>query len=390
VSGTDDGEYMTLTDVEEILVFLFELLAERRIIYFRLKYAGGAAFTEVSVQLDRARRQFLVARQRENNRLRALATHLSGSESISRVMAAIPSIRQRAEAYRAVRRAIEESARELGKRFSGWRKVRVSGLRSSSGWVRETRQLAAELETALDLYDALREVSAQAARRLAEYRKAVSRYEEVRAGLAGRFPVRILRPRQRGVGVRIIESEVSVDRKSLGDLVAAVARVFRDFGLWRGDSSESSIAVLDTEKAKFLGARLVSEMDRVLRVANPRVQRAVEGSRAAYVASLEPGLSASLKAGWGAALVSDVQNDTREAVHRVARVLVDYHGVRMDNESIDYLSRAFGADEHFLATLTPDPSRQAFSEEVERYEPLTVLPLPDDIRRRLVEARGLR
>jgi hypothetical protein len=190
--------------------------------------------------------------------------------------------------------------------------------------------------------------------------------------------------------VRIIESEVSVDRKSLGDLVAAVARVFRDLGLWRGDSSESSVAVLDTEKAKFLGARLVSEMDRVLCVANPRVQRAVEGSRAAYVASLEPGLSASLKAGWGAALVSDVQNDTREAVHRVARVLVDYHGVRMDNESIDYLSRAFGADEHFLATLTPDPSRQAFSEEVERYEPLTVLPLPDDIRRRLVEARGLR
>jgi hypothetical protein len=83
-------------------------------------------------------------------------------------------------------------------------------------------------------------------------------------------------------------------------------------------------------------------------------------------------MTAASKAGVAVSLVQEVQKNIHTPIHRLAHVLVNYHGMPLNQESIDYLVEQYGANPDRLKQMLPDrePGRTgaAVSEEAGRSE----------------------
>jgi hypothetical protein len=88
---------------------------------------------------------------------------------------------------------------------------------------------------------------------------------------------------------------------------------------------------------------------------------AVEQTNSAYLTALEPNLSTKTKLDWAVSYIQDVARDTRRAAHRIASVLVNYHGVTLSEEDIEYLVKTYDGDREYLSSLTPQEAKGLMS-----------------------------
>ena len=109
-----------------------------------------------------------------------------------------------------------------------------------------------------------------------------------------------------------------------------------------------------TEDYKKTALDIAIKLETWLKISRFEVQYAVEGSNAPYLSALDVDMTAATKAGMAVSLVREVQTNMHTPIHRLAYVLVNYHGMPLEEESIEFLADRYGADRERLRHLLPE------------------------------------
>ena len=349
----DDYNYMGYGDVEEILTLMFEMLTGREIPMFRLQYSGSALFRDVSVNADRARHEYRRAVFMRNSRLRLLAETLNDSTEVQRVAAAIPSLSSVGEMAANVYRAIESLFAELSRRKIDRNAPADERL--------ETFRILEQFRTVLHLYQQMYRANQQVERSYAHLQSAERRYSRDLEKHRDEFPLKLLRPGALGSGIRIIPRSIRLEPAERH----AVALVLEQtFALYRRRLRAVTITAAPDQipqrlarACKQLGVEIALELDRYLHLNREHVQDAIENSPAVDLAGYDVNLTTEQRIEWARSSVREVQDSTADAVHRLARYLVLFHQVPLQDEDIRILSEEFGADSNILRQIQPEPDR---------------------------------
>jgi hypothetical protein len=369
-------DLMTLGDVEEMLTLAFELIAGRTVPYVAVRYVGSGVFTESSEALERARREYRFAAYARNSRLRSLITLLARYPDVHTVPDALRRIRSVNEEFAHVYSALQRCFCEA-----------ESVLRAEKMDCGRAQEIYHTCRRSLDLYAALKAANQDVARKAQALGRAQRRYSSVRMELAGSHPLHVLRKGEHGRGVRLLEESVSLSEHEQHEVALGIY----DYLQREYDDSEESREHREKE-LKGLAVEILRLLDRHIGLDDPAVRTALASSRAANLAIIEVGITTSVKAGWSVALVHEVEQSTSPAILRTVQNLVAYHGVALDEASIDYLAHRYNLDPDTLGELRPHPEGTDMPWQVCQ---LAIPPLPvsyektTDSLRRLVRTRPL-
>lgn len=336
----NDFEAMTLNDAEEVYTLAYELLAGREIPLFSLRYTGSREFTEASENFERARLTFHKAVYARNSKLREMAELFAESDNLDIVPAAAPIFTTVDRMYANILRALEEQYRELKKHTS-----RLPGGRRRRRKNNDLKQAFERLDYAVKLHRSLRVTNNQLNKCYAALRRAENRYNDLRKKTAKQFPLHLLKPGEHGKGIKIVEKHIKLSRKSNMRLAGEVQRLLQ--ALEKNPSPT-------TEDYKKTAIDIAMKLETSLKISRFEVQYAIEGSNAPYLSALDVDMTAATKAGMAVALVREVQKNMHTPIHRLAYVLVNYHGMPLNEESIEFLADRYGADRERLRHLLPE------------------------------------
>ncbi|MCF7914202.1 MAG: hypothetical protein K9L66_03450 [Spirochaetaceae bacterium] len=335
-----DFDAMTLNDAEEIFTVAYELLAGRNIPVFSLHYIGSKEFTEASENFDRARLSFRKAAYLRNSRLRTLAELFAESEPVDIVPAAAPVFTTVERMYANILRALDQLYKDLKKQTSHMPFQRRK--RHSS---QELRSKFEQLHTAIELHRSLRVANNQLHKRYAALVRSEKKYNEVKANSAKQFPLQLVKRREHKRGIKIVEKHIELSKSSKLRCARQVQKRINTL-----DHTPQPQA----EAYKQLAIDIAMTLERDLKISRFETQYAIESSNAPYLSSIELDMTAATKAGIAVALVHEVQKNISTPIQRLAHILVNYHGMPLNQESIDYLVENYGADPNRLVQLLPD------------------------------------
>lgn len=374
-------DLMSLHDAEEIFTLAYELLADRTIPVFSLRYIGSREFTDASEAFDRARLAFRKAAYLRNSRLRNLAVLFAEYDQVDIVPAATPVFTTPAVMYENIQKAIDILYRDIKKQM-GRSPLRRRKQEPDSKLVEDL----AKLQSAIDLYQSLRSANIQLQRKYEALERAEEKYLSTKNHAAKNFPLRLLGPKERGRGIRIVQRQVALSKnsklrfaKGIGSLLAELD-IKKNKQLALNHPHEISDLFFYTEEYKKLAVDMAMLLEKELTISRFEIQYAVESSNAPYLASLEWGLTAATKTGWAVSLVREVQKNMQTPIHKLAHVLVNYHEMPFDEKSINFLAKKYGADPYHLAQLIPekpegDPTKEASERPVGKPTIFPITPL---------------
>lgn len=327
-----DPSILTLSDTIEIATLVFELLAGRKFPRITLKYHGARIISERGEQLERSRRAVRAAVNRRNARLWDLGEHLRSRRSMKRFAAAVHAI----HSPQVWLNEIEESLKELKP------SMRKKNSAKDIAFLRKTMNRLRELERADRHLSKAEEDMNRAQTRYTEARKQL----EKKLG-TGRGPV-ILREGQRlrrrdRAGISLVSSEITLDRKQQRELARRVAPVLEvlDEGNYEADELVQS------------GYALMQILEGTIPIYRWSIASALERSNAPDLSQLEQGLTSATKIGWGLSLVRELRSKQSEILHALARSLVNYHRIELNEDTIKYFTDYFSANEQYLRSLQP-------------------------------------
>jgi len=171
------------------------------------------------------------------------------------------------------------------------------------------------------------------------------KYNAIKTESARQFPLHLLKPREHGQGIRIIEKHIELSRKSIQRFARHVQRFLQFL-----DEFRSPV----TEDYKKCAVDIAMKLETELKLSRFEVQYAIEGSNAPYLSALDVDMTAATKAGMAVSLVREAQKTMHTPIHRIAYVLVNYHGMPLNQESIDFLAERYGANRERLEKLLPE------------------------------------
>jgi len=335
-----DVSGMTLNDAEEVFTLAYELLADRNIPVFSLRYIGSKEFTEISENLDRHRVAFRKAAYLRNSRLRALAELFAESNTVDIVPAASPVFTTIDRMYSNILKALEDLYKELKQQthlLPFQRRRRYSP--------EELRDTFMQLNSALHMHRSLRAANTQMQKRFSALRRSEDKYNEIRTESARQFPLQLVKPHEQRRGIRIVEKNIELHRSGKLRCAREVERLIRAF---------DEIQHPHADDYKKLAVDIAMKLENELQISRFEIQYAIESSNAPYLSSIELDMTAASKAGIAVSLVQEVQKNTRTPIHRLAHVLVNYHGMPLNQESIEYLVEQYGANPERLKQMLPD------------------------------------
>jgi len=372
---------MTLADVEEMLVLAFELINGREIPMLGLVYPGRWRLARATAALEEARSEYRLAKARGYSRLKALATYLLEQEEteLEEAIAGqpLPTLVEK------VREAIDALCDHIYQ-------LRVAVYDGDPGALDELETAVETLGNALVLYQAMVQGFQMQIRAHAGLLRARQRWESASEKALGR--VGVLRTRGRGAGLRIEAQKIRLDDRQKLKVAEALNETLRtvDLRQRRRPGEEERRERLTHGVARRLAIDVALALDPFIDLVRPEVQWAIEASHAAYLGSLEPGLSVSAKAAYGGALVQEVRRNMGRAAERVAAALVRHYGVTLTEEAISFLHRTYGANRETLQVIAdyqePPPPAQA-AQALSRPPP--VPPVESAWERQLRRARRL-
>ncbi|MFW6360721.1 MAG: hypothetical protein ACOC2R_03125 [Spirochaetota bacterium] len=347
LSAGEEHEFntMTLNDAEEIFTLAYELLAGRTIPVFSLRYIGSKEFTDVSENFDRARLAFRKAAYVRNSKLRTLAELFAESEPVDIVPAAAPVFTTVDRMYANILKALDQLYKELKRRTSS-----IPFQRRRRNNDTELQEKFEQLHTAIDLHRSLRAANNQLNKRYAALRRAERRYNEVKSKTAKQFPLHLLKPKERKRGIKIVEKHIELSKSSKMRCARDAQKLIDSFF-----NSSSQAA----DEYKQLAIDIAIKLEHELKISRFELQYAIESSNAPYLSTLEMDMTAATKAGLAVSLVRELQKNMCTPIHRLAHVLVNYHGMPLSQESIEFLVQRYGADPERLSELLPEHEESA-------------------------------
>lgn len=375
----DNFTFLGLSDVDEILVLLFELLAGRELPYYSPHYSGGQIFRDSSLNLEKARREYRSAVFVRNSRLRMLVELLNESEEIHRVAAAIPVLQSVQEMSANIVSAIDTLYEDM------LRRSELLHHKDTSHTAREQLrgQLAQELRhfrQAMQLYRSLFEANHQVDRAYTMLFAAEKKYTNTRRRHGKEFALRLLGSEDKGDGIRIIGCTIALDVRDRQSVARDLSPVFRRWN--RSMSAAERIADEDRRReaehalTKQLAVEAALALDKKLHISRTAVQFAIESTNAAALGAIETGLTRSYRIGWAMSLVRELAPPGREAIHRIARYLTVHHYLPLTADAREILVEEFNADPAELDRIAFETTSEAAHESSVGREQLLFLAPP--------------
>ncbi|WP_319563257.1 hypothetical protein [Marispirochaeta sp.] len=366
----DNLNLMSLVDVEEVCILVFELICGRRYPYFKVRYFGDRAYTEAARRLYHARREYRASVFVRNSRIRVLAERLyaaedqpgkergegraetkKGRNAIRRVLASFTQIR---------------SARILQEMVTGAMANLLENFNPDKSGRAETRRI----RTLVELYRQLRRSAARVEKNYHAFKMAWERYAEVLESRSSQVPVRLLKPGESGWGVGLQLKSIGLGSKETLPAARLIEERLEEFSL---EHEESNIK---TNDQKELAVSLLQILDRFIPLGEIQVQRAIESTNSAYLTSLEKDMSYTARESWGLALVSGVDSPLREGIHETLRGLIEFDQLQLREEDIPYLTERFNADPEYAKGLLFEGPK-GWTPVFDLPEPAHVPSLPD-------------
>ncbi|MFW6288649.1 MAG: hypothetical protein ACOC2Q_02610 [Spirochaetota bacterium] len=324
----ENERLMSIGDVEEILTFAIELLAGRKLSLITFEFAGNRKVGEAWTALERARREFRSRLRSRNSRLRVLAELLT--ERVENVLPSIARIRDLRELRDDVVSAMDEWARDL-------ERPRLKRLDRS--------QIDA-FRRAVQAYRYLEQAGESLHRAHGRLVSAAENYRSVLAGHSGTDGQPVAFAADGGRGLRISESELGLDEDASIALARSIQSILDEAGIWK----QETVRLVESD---MLGVAIevLSAVEDHIPLYRTEVQQAIELSRAPTIESLEPGLSADVRAGWAIALVDEVEANQAEYALRRLEQLVRFHGLRLGPTMRSRICGRFGIAEDVLMEM---------------------------------------
>jgi hypothetical protein len=343
----EDYTLMTLKDAEEAFVLALELLVGRRFPYVVPEYIGGKSFMDASRALDRARRAYRSAVYARNSRLRILMELLAQSDAVQQVAPTMAHLTDPAVNSRNVFLGLNQEIQRLG------------GRRLRPEPAATVRAKAYRLRKAVELYRQFYRQNQITLRRYEELAAAERRYGETREKRGKHFTPKLLSAKDRGYGIRIRKQILELPEEQRLDLARDIRAGLPDSIDDRPDVKQAAFGVL-------------AELSRRLNLNRWDLQFAIETSNASYLACLDPSLTAHTRAGWIVSMATDVRWEPIRALRRLTSMLVSYHEMNIDQESIEQLAAEFDVPSDELYVLHPESEPM----RVERAKSFVRLELP--------------
>lgn len=330
----DDLSLMSLADVEELLLLMFELLNDRRITRLTIDYAGDWKLARVLDQMERTQSAYRQVRASAQQRLHDLTSLLteSGVVTSGRDTASMSLDQRLAHANAELGQLL---ARSTGRRSALARDAATrETLRRALRYARLTRQAIDRLQ---DSYRAK-------VRALETWERLRQRQQPHTAAGNGNH--------LRRQGLLIRESSIALEDEQKLALTEAFCQYLDEMQITKGSQGILQRgAPLRVDKAKRLGIHLALIMERPVELENPAVQRAIESSNGIFLEGLETGFSADAKAGLGAAAVKEVQENLGPAAELIATRLTQLYHLPLTDAMIEFLCNTYGADRQRLEYL---------------------------------------
>ena len=355
---SNDLSVMSALDGKEMFILALECMLGREFGYYTLKYAGNREIADTFNRLDRARRSYRTTIFSRNSRLRVLMELCSTAESVKRVAVAINSIRSTEEILRNIHLAIEEFAEEIKTVTGEIHKKKILQREKKHDQIKKEqyqllRDKVEHLKTVLKLYRALTMVNEEVKKQHSRLLRVERQYQEVIEKYRGTFPLTFLSEEEKGMGIKI---EERILRLSDSDRLHIARKLNKEINRREHLNEESPPD--DFKELAFEAAKIVNEK---VPISEEAIMLAVEQTNSAFLTALEPDLSTKTKLDWAVSFIQDVARDTRRAAHRIASVLVNYHGVTLSEEDIEYLVNIYGGDREYLSSLVPNEEKRLMS-----------------------------
>ncbi|MFW5689933.1 MAG: hypothetical protein ACOC1U_10200 [Spirochaetota bacterium] len=351
----ENDRLMSLVDVEEILTFAIEILVGRSLTLISFEFTGDRRIAESWSHLERARREFRAKLRSRNSRLRVVAELLS--RRLEGVVPAMAQLRDLPDLRDDVVAAVDTWIRSL---------ERPRLRRPSRSDLESVRKVAAA-------YRLLESASVHLHRAHARLLEAFERYQAIVTARASRASDPLSLAEGGGDGIRISESEIGLTEKERLGLAHELRRILVEAGMWKRESM-----ALTPASIRGVAVEILASIEERIPLYRPEVQQAVELSRAPTIESLEPGLSADVRAGWAVALVDEVETNQSEYALRRVEQLLRFHGLQMNALSRRRVAERFNIDPEQLqspraAEHAPTPWARAPMRIPERSESLRAL-----------------
>lgn len=333
-SESDDNfRLMSLTDVEEVLTLLIELLVGRSMTLIGFEFVGDRRIAEAWAALERSRREFRSRLRTRNSRLRVTAERLAG-----KMDEVVPSIARISNAP-ALRDEVVEALDTWAREFE---RPRIR---------RPHRREVERFKRAVGAYRSLEQASAALHRSHTELIRTYQRYTQTVEARTSDAETEVGFATAGGDGVRITETELVLEEKHR----LALARRTRDLlirsGVWKREDSQ-----MTTDGMLSLAMEVLSATEDYLPLYRPEVQQAIELTRAPTIESLEPGLSADVRAGWAIALVEEVETNLAEYALRRVEQLVRFHALKLGAKTQAQICERFGIERGSLNAIVTTPA----------------------------------
>lgn len=335
----DNALFMTFSDVEEMIILTFELLAERSIPVLVFEYSGTWKLANALDNMERKRSAYRVAQARGSNRIRALASFLV--ESNTAASDELPS-------GLTLEQLIEKITEVLD------RTVQIIEQKKYNS-KNELQQYEHILTVSLDLLKMARDGYRELSKKHVELLVAAEKWNSLTQEYKSAATTIKIGPGKKGI--RILEKSIELDEDARFDVSRKITWFLKNEGLIKRGRTfytedNGQIKPITTDGARRIAIELALILDPHIFLSRPEIQRNINASKAMYLGGLAPDMSVSEKIKLGEAMAGEVDQRLDFAAEELARVLNFHYKVELTDESRDFLHDTYGARLDVLQTLT--------------------------------------
>lgn len=364
----DNDDLISLADVEEMMVLLFELLSGRRIPMLYVICVGSQQLEKATEVLEMERSHYRVVRARAYSQLLALANFLSESDLLdySTVVERLPS----SELLAICIDIIDTLAEDITKQ------VQAVNRRDQVD-IRVLKRNNDTLKKAIELYTVAFQESIKVKEEHADFLRDIRKWQLINMRYA-RSNTNVSVTGKRGLTIK--ERAIHLSDEAKLDVINSITKHFSHAGtMMKGLQTQYDARAKSSDRlvraSKQLAIDIALALEPHINLSMPGVQRAIDTANAIDLGGFEPGISTTTKIGWGAALAKEIQKNMAKASEQLVFAIHRYYGIQLGEEELNHIHEMYDINKENVENYYQvNAESQAESNIFEPLEPVSVAP----------------
>lgn len=332
----NDLSLMTFDDVHDVFVFSLEMLNDREIPVLHPEFKGHSDYVVIQDKLDRSRSLLRQAVAKRNSRLKVVAEELNSVSQSDVIMPTsfnmeeiIPLIEDH---YTELRTLIKIALKDGNKQ----------ALRRYHKTLNNTFKLFTKIERhhkrALRFMRAFNNIQKEYDKLWRKHGKSVTLMLEGKKGDANSISIR--------------EDYITLDDEQKLSLTKKLI-LLHQYTLKEQRKTYKKFTSIEFSPLSYkrLAMEYVMIMNEMLNFSQPEEMFAIEYSRAPCFGHIDINDPTRTKIGLALLSIEELQQTRTKVAHRLARNLREYYKVPLNDNTIRYLVKNYGADKEYLANL---------------------------------------